>query len=286
MKTILLFISMIIQIIPIFSYAWNYTLTNYVTDFTNNLTPEQISTLNEQASGFQAQTTNEIAIVFIPNRDGRELYDIALDIFRNNGIGSKEHNNGALLVVATEEKKLRIMVGYGLEWALPDVYLSSLVENKLRPLLNSWSYYELARTYQQEIIWAIQNESFSNPSNEPDWSQFIIGFMLWYRLLTILSWAFRSNPLEKLFKTPWSFFSIPLLLAWWWASISFGILLGFIGLCIGSLLGSLYRSWWWRSFGNGYYGWWFGGGSFGGGGFGWWFWWFGGGSSWGWGAGD
>jgi len=71
--------------------------------------------LNEQASGFQAQTTNEIAIVFIPNRDGRELYDIALDIFRNNGIGSKEHNNGALLVVATEEKKLRIMVGYGLE---------------------------------------------------------------------------------------------------------------------------------------------------------------------------
>ncbi|MBP7007430.1 TPM domain-containing protein [Patescibacteria group bacterium] len=38
------------------------------------------------------------------------MYDIALETFRNNGIGQKDHNNGVLLVVALQEKKLRIMV--------------------------------------------------------------------------------------------------------------------------------------------------------------------------------
>lgn len=287
---IVLLSSFLGYIFPVFhSYAQSatYTLTNFITDTTNTLTNEQLIELNSVSSGFQAQTSHEIAALFIANRNGRELYDITLETFRNNGIGTKEYDNGVLLVISTEEKKLRIMVWYGLEWALPDVYLSSLLENKLRPLLNSGNYYELIQTYQQEISATIQSEQYSNQTS---WwwdsgSQFIIWFMIGYRLLTILSQAFRSNPLETAFKNPTSFFSIPLLLAWWWASISFGILLGFIGLCIGSLLWSLYRSWWWRSNNGGFYyggGWFWWGGSFGWGGFGW----FGWGSSWGWGAGD
>lgn len=286
---IVLFSSLLGYIFPVLhssAQSTTYTLTNFITDTANVLTNEQLNELNSIASGFQTQTSHEIAALFIANRNGRELYDITLETFRNNGIGTKEHNNGVLLVISTEEKKLRIMVWYGLEWALPDVYLSSLLENKLRPLLNSWNYYELVKLYQQEIITTIQSEQYRKQISSwwDSGSQFIIWFMIGYRLLTILSQAFRSNPLEKIFKNPISFFSIPLLLAWWWASISFWILLGFIGLCIGSLLGSLYRSWWWRSNNGGfYYGWWFwGGGSFGGGSFGW----FGWGSTWGWGAGD
>jgi len=88
----------------------SYNLTNFVTDTANVLSSDQLIELNSVASGIQAQTTHEIAALLIPNRNGRELYDITLETFRNNGIGTKEYDNGVLLVIATEEKKLRIMV--------------------------------------------------------------------------------------------------------------------------------------------------------------------------------
>ena len=56
-----------------------------------------------------------MVVVFIPSRNGNELFDIGMKIFSDNKLGQKEKNNGILLVIATEEKKIRIITGYGLE---------------------------------------------------------------------------------------------------------------------------------------------------------------------------
>ena len=55
-------------------------------------------------SGYQVVT------VLFPHREGNELFDITLKAFNENGIGDKERNDGLLLAIATEEKKIRIMV--------------------------------------------------------------------------------------------------------------------------------------------------------------------------------
>jgi uncharacterized protein len=87
-------------------------LNQFVTDFSNVLSANQISELSALAKDYETKTTNQLVTVLIPNRNGFELFDIGMNIFNTNQIGQKDVNNGLLLVISTEEKKIRIVVGY------------------------------------------------------------------------------------------------------------------------------------------------------------------------------
>jgi len=104
------------------------------------LSADALQELRSLATIYQAQTSNELAAVLIPNRNGNELFDISMKIFRENKIGDDQKNNGVLLVISTEEKKLRITVGYGLEGVFPDVAASEVIEKYLRPLVNAGDF--------------------------------------------------------------------------------------------------------------------------------------------------
>ena len=85
-------------------------LTQWVTDFSNSLSASQLSELNTIARNYETQSSNQIVAVIFPNRNGNELIDIGMKIFTDNGIGRKDVNNGLLLVISSEEKKIRIIV--------------------------------------------------------------------------------------------------------------------------------------------------------------------------------
>jgi uncharacterized protein len=84
-------------------------LERYITDFTNTLTTDELNELEAIAENYAEKTTNQLVAVVIPDRQGRELFDIGIKLFNENGIGSQT-NNGLLLLVANEEKKIRIIV--------------------------------------------------------------------------------------------------------------------------------------------------------------------------------
>jgi uncharacterized protein len=90
-------------------------LTQRLTDFSTVLTPYQIDKINTTAKSYEDETSNQLFVVLFPHRQGNELIDIGMKIFNDNGIGQKDKNNGLLLLISTEEKKIRIVVGYGLE---------------------------------------------------------------------------------------------------------------------------------------------------------------------------
>ena len=90
-------------------------MTEAVVDYASVIDATAIQSLRAQAAAYQSQTTNELATVLFPSREGNQLADIGLKVFREAGIGDKKKNNGLLLLIATEEKKIRIVVGYGLE---------------------------------------------------------------------------------------------------------------------------------------------------------------------------
>jgi len=90
-------------------------LTQWVTDFSHTLTASQLSELNAFAKSYEAQTSNQLVAVVFPSTDGNVLQDIGMKIFTDNAIGQKGKNNGLLLSIVTDEKKIRINVGYGLE---------------------------------------------------------------------------------------------------------------------------------------------------------------------------
>ena len=134
-----------ISILPFLTKAQNTVnpitlppLTNLVTDYSAVLDSTVLSWLNNEAFAIQQQTSAEIASVLFPNRNWNELFDIGMRLFRESGVWSAEKNNGLLLLIATEEKKLRIIVGYWLEWLFPDIWIRDLIETKIRPLVNEW----------------------------------------------------------------------------------------------------------------------------------------------------
>lgn len=82
----------------------------FVNDYSQALSQEEFEELNQLAETLETTSGYQFVTVLFPHREGNELFDIALKAFNENGIGDKDRNDGLLLAIATEEKKIRIMV--------------------------------------------------------------------------------------------------------------------------------------------------------------------------------
>ena len=127
-------------------------LTRYVNDASWVLSEAKKYEINELFAKIDSESSLQAVTALFPHREWRELRDIALEIFNENGIWQKGKNNGLLLVISTEEKKIRIMTGKGLEWIYSESWCRNLIETKLRPLLNQWKYEELIEMWHQAIL--------------------------------------------------------------------------------------------------------------------------------------
>lgn len=112
-----------------------------VVDNANVLSPEQKQILEQQLVALDDSTSNQICIVTIPTLDDYPIEDYAVKLFRSWGIGSKKTNNGVLILVAVNDRKMRIEVGYGLEGAIPDITASSIIDNDMKPNFRQGNYY-------------------------------------------------------------------------------------------------------------------------------------------------
>ena len=104
-----------------------------VNDYTRTLTPEQVQALEQKLVAYDDSTSNQIAVVIMNSTGDYPIEDVALGIIRTWGVGGKEHSNGIVLLVAKDDHKIRIEVGYGLEGAIPDVTAKSIIDNDLTP---------------------------------------------------------------------------------------------------------------------------------------------------------
>ena len=112
-----------------------------VVDKAGVLSPEQRQILEDKLVALDDSTSNQICIVTIPTLDGGSIDDYAVNLFRSWGIGNKKTNNGVLVLVAVNDRKIRIEVGYGLEGAIPDVTAKSIINNDLGPAFKQGNYY-------------------------------------------------------------------------------------------------------------------------------------------------
>ena len=80
-----------------------------------------------------ASTGAQVVVAMIPTLGDDSIEEAALDIFRTWGIGSRDKDNGILLLIAKEDRKLRIEVGYGLEGAIPDSTADRIIRNIIAP---------------------------------------------------------------------------------------------------------------------------------------------------------
>lgn len=129
-----------------------------VNDFTNTLTPEQREALENKLVAYDDSTSNQIAVIIIPTTGDYNIEEVALQILRRWGVGNKVKNNGIVLLIAKDDHKIRIEVGYGLEGAIPDITAKSIIDNDLTPNFRAGNYYRGINVTTDDIIKAAAGE--------------------------------------------------------------------------------------------------------------------------------
>ncbi|UWX58389.1 YgcG family protein [Chlorobaculum sp. MV4-Y] len=108
-------------------------LTGRVTDNAQLLSPEASRSLSESLKAHEQRTGNQIAVLTIPTLDGESIEDFAVRVFESWKLGQKEKDNGVLIVVVPNDRRMRIEVGYGLEGTLTDAMAGRIIQNVMTP---------------------------------------------------------------------------------------------------------------------------------------------------------
>lgn len=132
-----LFLSLIVFLVfPLFASADEPHFpepVGYVNDFADMIDPRYEELTDQLIRDLESKTTAEIAVVTIESLEGLSVEEYAVKLFEKWGIGKKEEDNGVLLLVAREERELRIEVGYGLEPAITDARAGRILDTIIEP---------------------------------------------------------------------------------------------------------------------------------------------------------
>ena len=129
-----------------------------IVDQAHILSPEQITSLTTKIEAEATKSSNQIGVLIVPSLQGEALEDYSLKVARAWGIGTKDKNNGVLLLVAIKDRQVRIEVGYGLEGALTDLQSNRIIVNDIRPSFRQGNYYQGLSNGIDGIISSIHNE--------------------------------------------------------------------------------------------------------------------------------
>ena len=108
-------------------------LTGRVVDEANLMSRKQAHQLAQQLAVFEKRSGVQLVVVSIDTLAGDTIEEYGYQLGRHWGIGQKGKNNGVLLLIAQDERKVRIEVGYGLEGALPDAIAANIIQTRILP---------------------------------------------------------------------------------------------------------------------------------------------------------
>lgn len=193
-----------------------------VVDQTNTLNDAEKQELAGIIAAQREKTGNQLAVLMIPSLEGEVLEEYSLKVAREWGVGG-ERNNGMLLLIAINDRQLRIEVGYGLEGALTDARASQIIRDRITPELQQGRYFAGLKSGLEGISTAIEGEV--DPALTPDNGAFSFSSIPWefvaFVVFAIPSWLGAMLARTKS----------------WWAG---GVIGGGVGAVIGFIFGSLF----------------------------------------------
>ncbi|NLR35348.1 TPM domain-containing protein [Aeromonas hydrophila] len=108
-------------------------LSGRVVDEANLMSRKQAHQLTQQLAAFEKRSGIQLVVVSIDTLAGDTIEEYGYQLGRHWGIGQKGKDNGVLLLIAQDERKVRIEVGYGLEGALPDAIAANIIQTRILP---------------------------------------------------------------------------------------------------------------------------------------------------------
>ncbi|MGU3576206.1 TPM domain-containing protein [Brucellaceae bacterium C25G] len=115
-------------------------LTGRVVDAANVIEPQIRATLVNQLAEFEKKSSDQVVVVTVPSLKGSDIETYSNQLFRAWSLGQAQENNGILLVVAPNDRKVRIEVGYGLEGVMTDALSSVIIQTLILPDFRDGDY--------------------------------------------------------------------------------------------------------------------------------------------------
>jgi len=138
-------------------------LTAQVVDTTGTLSPEQQAALIQKLHAFEATKGSQIAVLLVQTTQPETIEQYALRVAENWKIGRKNTDDGAILVVALQDRALRIEVGYGLEGALTDLTSKRIIDEIIVPQFRQGDFAGGVAAGVDQIIKVIEGEPLPAP---------------------------------------------------------------------------------------------------------------------------
>ena len=142
-------------------------LTGHVTDQTGTLTAEQTASLEQTLTAFEASKGSQLAVLMVASTAPEAIEQYALRVAEQWKLGRKKVDDGAILVVAKDDRAMRIEVGYGLEGALTDLTSKRIISETILPRFKNQDFYGGISAGVGQIIRVVEGEPLPAPSNQP-----------------------------------------------------------------------------------------------------------------------
>ncbi len=245
-------------------------LSGRVNDYAGMLSGHTEQQLDTNLGQLEKTDSTQIVVLTIPSLEGDNLEDFSIRVAEAWGVGHKGKDNGAILLIAKKERKIRIEVGYGLEGSLTDMISGRIIRNIITPNFKSGNFDKGVLDGVQAMIGVVkgkfkgQKPGTQISASPPD----LFGFFVVLMLINMLGRLRRSvGTLAGGFLIPlagWLTFGLSML--WVLALIPAGVLSGLLISYIGRPLSFSDTTSGYSRRGGGYYdtGGYFGGGGFGG----------------------
>jgi uncharacterized protein len=266
---------LLLSLLPLLALAADIPpLKARVTDLTGTLDAQQTSALEQTLAEFEKRKGTQIAVLMVPTTQPETIEEYAVRVEEAWKLGRKGVDDSALLVIAKNDRRLRIEVGYGLEGALPDAIAKRIIDNDITPRFKQGDFYGGIRAGVDRIIRVVEGEKLPPPAAHGPASGFspdLLIFLFFFVLVAggVLR-AIFGRVLGAGFAGGVAGFAGWMLLGSLAVALGIGVL-AFLFLLLTGGFGGVPRRRGWSSrgpwVGGGWGGGGFGGGGFGGGGF-------------------
>ncbi len=139
-------------------------LKNRVTDLTQTFSPDQQAQLEQKLAVFEQKKGSQIVVLMVPSTEPEDIAQFAIRVAEKWQIGRKKIDDGLLLIVAKQDRKLRIEVGYGLEGAMPDLTAKRVISEIISPQFKQGDYFGGLNAGLDQLIGLVDGEALPLPA--------------------------------------------------------------------------------------------------------------------------
>jgi uncharacterized protein len=157
-----------------FAFAWGTALAQdlvpvpslkgRVTDLTGTLTGEQVGNLERSLADFERRRGSQIAVLIVPTTKPEAIEQYAIRVADAWKVGRKKLDDGVIIVVAKNDHRVRLEVGYGLEGPIPDAIASRVIRETIAPHFVQGDFYGGLRDGTAQLMKLIEGESLPPPA--------------------------------------------------------------------------------------------------------------------------